>query len=160
MIIPQTLHSVIFVVQSLSRVWLFESPWTAARQASLSSTISWSLCKLMSIEALIPSNHLILCRPLLLASVFPSIRIFSNESALHIQSIGASVSVSVLPMNIQGWNPLRSTGHLGLAKKFVWVYPKMECKNTNECFGQPRKCVLYSGLCLLALKLAMWYFSH
>ena len=73
-------------VQSLSRVWPFATPWTEARQASLSITNSWSLLKLMSIELVIPSNHLILCRPLLLpTSVFPSIRVFSNESVLCIR---------------------------------------------------------------------------
>ena len=73
----------IVVVQSLSRVWLFETPWTAARQASLSFTISQSLLKFMSIELVILSNHLFLCRPLLLwPSIFPSIKVFSNESAL------------------------------------------------------------------------------
>ena len=73
-------------VQSLSRVWLFATPWTAACQASLSITNSRSLPKLMSIESVIPSNHLILCRPFLLpSSIFPSIRVFSNESALHIR---------------------------------------------------------------------------
>ena len=72
-------------VQSLSRVRLFATSGTAAHQASLSITNSWSLPKLMSIEAVMPSNHLILCRPLLLPSIFPSIRVFSNESALHIR---------------------------------------------------------------------------
>ena len=73
-------------VQSLSRVRLFATPWTTARQASLSLTNSRSLLKLMSIESVIPSNHLILCRPLLLLpSIFPSIRVFSNESALRIR---------------------------------------------------------------------------
>ena len=73
-------------VQSLSRVQLFATPWTAARQASLSITNSQSLLKLMSVELVIPSNHLILCRPLLLSpSIFPSIRVFSNESALPIR---------------------------------------------------------------------------
>ena len=73
-------------VQSLSRVWLFVTPWTAARQASLSITNSRSPPKPMSIVSVMPSNHLILCRPLLLLpSVFPSIRVFSNESALHIR---------------------------------------------------------------------------
>ena len=72
-------------VQSLSRVRLFATPWTAARPASLSITNSQSLLKLMSIKSLMPSSHLILCCPLLLlASVFPSIRVFSSESALHI----------------------------------------------------------------------------
>ena len=73
-------------VQSLSHVWLFETPWTAAHQTSLSITNSWSPPKLMSIESVMPSSHLILCRPLLLLpSIFPSIRVFSNESALHIR---------------------------------------------------------------------------
>ena len=72
--------------QSLSHVQLFNTPWTAAHQASLSFTISWSLLKLISIESVIPSNHLILCCPLLLLpSVFPSIKVFSNESVRHIR---------------------------------------------------------------------------
>ena len=73
-------------VQSLSRVWLFANPWTAAHQASLSITNSQSPPKPMSIELVMPSSHLILCRPLLLLpSIFPSIRVFSNESALRIR---------------------------------------------------------------------------
>ena len=73
-------------VQSLSGVQLLATPWTEARQASLSFTISWSLLKLMSIELIMASNHLILCRPLLLLpSIFPSIRVFSNESVLCIR---------------------------------------------------------------------------
>ena len=73
-------------VQSLSHVQLLAIPWTAARQASLSITNSRSLLKLMSIESVMPSNHLILCCPLLLSpSIFPSIRVFSNESVLHIR---------------------------------------------------------------------------
>ena len=73
-------------VQLLSPVRLFMTPWTAARQASLSITNSWSLLKLMSIQSVMPSNHLILYRPLLLLSpTFPSIRVFSNKSALHIR---------------------------------------------------------------------------
>ena len=72
-------------VQSLSHVWLFATPWTAAYQASLSITDSWSLLRLMSIKLVMPSNHLILCHPLLLLpSIFPSIRVISNESVLHI----------------------------------------------------------------------------
>ena len=71
--------------QSLSRVQLFVTPWTAACQASLSITNSWSVLKLMSIESVMPSNHLILCRPLLfLPSIFPSTRVFSNESVIHV----------------------------------------------------------------------------
>ena len=73
-------------VQSLSRIRLFATPWTAARQASPSNTNFRSLLKLVSIESVMPSNHLILCRPLLLLpSIFPSIRVFSNESVLHIR---------------------------------------------------------------------------
>ena len=71
-------------VQLLSHVWLFATPWTATWQASLSINNSWSLLKLMSIKLVMPSNHLILCRPLLLLpSILPSIRVFSNESVLH-----------------------------------------------------------------------------
>ena len=86
-------------VQSLSHVRLFVTPWTAARQASLSITNSQSLLKLMSIESAMPFNHLILCRPLLLPSILPSIRVFSNESALHIRwpkywSFSLSISTS------------------------------------------------------------------
>ena len=73
-------------VQSLSHVQLFVTPWTAAHQASLSITNFWNLLKLMSIESVMPSNHLILCHPfLLLPSIFPSIKVFSNESALRIR---------------------------------------------------------------------------
>ena len=73
-------------VQALSRVWLFVTPWIAARQASLSITNSWSLLKLMPIESMMPSSHLIPCRPLLLLPpIPPSIRVFSNESTLHIR---------------------------------------------------------------------------
>ena len=72
-------------VQSLSQVWLFATPWTAPLQDSLSITNSWSLPKLMSIESVMPSNHLILCRPLFPQPIFPSIRVFSNESVLCIR---------------------------------------------------------------------------
>ena len=79
----------------------FETPWTEACQASLCITNSWSLPKLMSIELVMPSNHLILCHPLLLLpSIFPSIRVFTNESALHIrQPKYWSFSVSISPSN-------------------------------------------------------------
>ena len=92
-------------VQLFSRVRLFATPWTATHQASHSITNSWSLLKLISIESVMPSNHLILCRPLLLLpSIFHSIKVFSNEST-HLasggQSIGVSASTSVLPMNTQ-----------------------------------------------------------
>ena len=88
-------------VQSFSCVRLFATPWIAARQASLSITNSWSLPKLTSIESVMPSNHLILCHPLLLLpSIFPSIRVFSNESALHIRWPKYwSFSFSISPSN-------------------------------------------------------------
>ena len=107
-------------VQLLSRVWLFLTPWIAAHQASLSITNSQSLPKLMSIESVMPSNHLILCRPLLLpSSIFPSIRVFSNESALHIRwpKYWSFCFISVLPVNIQGWFPLRLTGLISMQSK-------------------------------------------
>ena len=89
------------VFQLLNHVWLFETSWTAAHQASLSSTVSQSLLKIMSIESVMPSNHLILCCPLsFLPSIFPSIRVFSNESALHIRwSEYWSFSFSISPSN-------------------------------------------------------------
>ena len=94
-------------------------PWTAARQASLSFTVSQSLLKLMSFELMMPSNHLILCHSLLfLLSIFPSIRVFPNESATSGgQSIGVSASASVLSMNILGWSPLGLSGLISLLFK-------------------------------------------
>ena len=89
-------------VQSLSRVRLFSTPWTAAHQASLSITIFCSLLKFLSIESVMPSNYLILCHPLLLLpSIFPRIRVFSSESVLHIKWPNFGASASVLPVNIQ-----------------------------------------------------------
>ena len=106
-------------IQSLNSVWLFATPWTAC-QASLSIINSRSLLKLMSIELMMPSNHLILCCPLLfLPSIFPNIRVFSNESVVRIsgQSIGTLSSASVLPMNIQDWFLLGLTGLISLQSK-------------------------------------------
>ena len=107
-------------VQSLSCVQLLVTPWTAACQACLSITNSRSLPKLMSIESVMPSNHLIFCHPLLLLpSVFPNIRVFSNESALRIgwQSIAVSASTSVLPMNTEDWSPLGWTGWISISSR-------------------------------------------
>ena len=110
-------------VQSLNRVWLFATSLTAAHQASLSITNSWSLLKLMSIESMMPSNHLILCCPhLLLSSIFPTIRVFSNELALRIRWTNpstTSASTSVLPMDIQDWFPLGWTGWISLQFKSI-----------------------------------------
>ena len=97
----------------------FVTLWTAACQALLSITNSKSLLKLISIESVMPSNHLILCHPLLLPSIFPSIRIFSNESVFTSggQGIGVSASASILPMNIQDWFPLGRAGWLSLQSR-------------------------------------------
>ena len=111
----------IIAVQLLSLAWLFVTPWTAARQASLSFPISWSLLKLMSIELVVPDNHLVLCYLLLLLpSIFPSIRVFSNESVLRIRwpmywsfsfSISPSNEYSVLiSLGWTGWNSFQSKG--------------------------------------------------
>ena len=100
-------------VQLLSRIWLFVTPWTTAHQASLSITSSQSSPKLMPIESVMPSNHLILCRPLLLPpSIFPSIRVFSNESALRIMWPKYwSFSFNISPSN----------EHPGLIFRMYWL---------------------------------------
>ena len=117
---------VLVVVQLLSHVWLFSTPRTAARQASLSFTISRSLLKLISIESVMSSNHLILCFLLLLlpSKSFPALGSFPVSQLFTSggQSIGASSSASVLLMNIQGWFPLGLTGLIwpssGLSRVF------------------------------------------
>ena len=101
-----------FFLQLISCVWLFVTPWTAACQTPVSSTTSWSLLKFMSIELVMLSNHLIVdCPVLLLPSIFPSIRVFSNESA--------PASASVLPMNIHCWFPLELTGLISLLSRVL-----------------------------------------
>ena len=117
----------ITVVQSLCRVWLFVTPWTAARQASVSFTISQKLLKLMSIELVMPSNHLVLCRTFSsclrsfpASGSFPMCQFFASGG----QSIDPSASVSVLPMNTQDWFPLGligliSTQSRGLSRVFA-----------------------------------------
>ena len=107
-------------VKLLSHVWLFANPWTTTCQASLSITNSWSLLKLMSIESVMPSNHLTLCRPLLLclqsfptSGSFPVSQLFASGG----QSIGVSASALVLPMNIQDWFPLGLTSLISLQSK-------------------------------------------
>ena len=119
-----------FLVQSLSHVQLFVTPQTAAHQASLSFTISQSLLKLMSTESVMLSNHhLIPCHPpLLLLSVFPSIKVFPHWVSWLFtsggQSIGVSASALVLPMNIQGWFPLGLTDLicLQISSTTVWKH--------------------------------------
>ena len=107
-------------VQSFSCFWLFAAPWTAACQTSLSVTSYWSLLKLMSIESVMPSNNLILCRPLLcLLQSFPAWGSFPMSQFFTSggQSIGVSASVSILPMNIQDLFPLGWTGWIFLQFK-------------------------------------------
>ena len=116
----QRWRSTISSVQSLSHVWLFVTPWAATHQASLSNTNSRSPPKLMSIESVMPSNHLILCRPLLLQpSILPSIRVFSHESALCIRwpKYWSFSFKSDLPLNTQDWYPLGWTGCISLQSK-------------------------------------------
>ena len=103
----------------LSHVRLFVTPWPVAHQASLSFTVSQSLFKLMSIKSVMPSNHLILCHPLLLLPlIFPSIKVFSNELALHIRWPKYwSFNFSISPSNIQNWFPLGLMGFISLLSK-------------------------------------------
>ena len=106
-------------VSQFSRVWLFVTPWTATLQASLSITNSQSLLKLMCIELVMPSNHLILCRPLFCLQSFSAWGSFlvSQFFTSGGQSIGVSASASVLPVNIQDWFPLGGTGWISLQSK-------------------------------------------
>ena len=137
------------VVQSLSRVLLFATPWTAARQASLSITNSLSLLKLMSVDSVMPSKHLILCHPLLPPSIFPSIRVFSNELALK-ESLGLEKKTTVskalaessnfgenktelmLQPDAPGWLKLPGTYH-PLPRGLITTCPKppTPCSTTN-----------------------------
>ena len=118
-------HLVIIVVQSLGCVWLFVTPQTAAHQATLSFPVSQSLLKFMPIESAMLSDHLVLCcLLLLLPSIFPSVRVFSNESALCIRwpKYWSSALATVLPMNIQAWFPLGLTGWISLPSKGSWKF--------------------------------------
>ena len=129
-------------VQFSSSFWLFETPWTTAHQASLSITNSWSLLKVMSIESVTPSNHLILCHPLLLLpSVFPSIRIFSNEFVLHIRcpkywsfsfSLSPSNEYSVLIFFWVDWLDLLA------------VQGTLKCLLQQECWKASIECSEYT----------------
>ena len=109
---------VVVVVRSLSYIWLFATQWTAAHHASLSFSISWSLLTLTAIKLVMPSNHLIICHPLLLLpSIFPSIRVFVNKSALHIRW-PKYWSFSISPSNeYQDWFPLGLAGLISLLSK-------------------------------------------
>ena len=114
------MHTCNSSVQSLSGVWLFVTPWTAAYQASLSITKSQSPLRLTSIESVMPSSHLILCRPLLLLPpIPPSVTVFSNESALHMRwpKYSSFRFSTVLSKNTQDWFPLEWTGWISLQSK-------------------------------------------
>ena len=141
----------VVVVQLLSGVQFLVTPWTAARQAYLSFTISWSLLKLMSIESVMPSNHLILCCPLLfMPSIFISIRVFSNESVLRIRCPKFwSFSFSVSPPNeYSGWTKMLAASvfqHLNSFQVYPW----------KEYTSSPLEEAKIPGLLLSGLELVM-----
>ena len=125
-------------VQLLSCIRLFVTPWTEARQDSLSITNSQSLLKLMSLELVMPSNHLILCYPLLLPpSIFPASESFQMSQFFTSggQSIGVSASASVLPMNIQDWFRLEWTGWISLQSKGLSRVFSNTTVQKHQCFG-------------------------
>ena len=135
------------VVHSLSHVRLFATAWIAACQASLSFITSQRLLKLLSFESMMPSNHLILCHALLLlSSIFPGIRVFSNELAVSGgQSVNASMSASVLPVNIQGWFPLGSTDvvsllSMGLSRVFSNTTVEKHQSSVLNLYGPTHIC--------------------
>ena len=141
-------------VQSLIWVRLFVTPWTAAHQAPQSITNSQSLLKLVSIESVMPSNHLILYHPLLpLPSISPS-RVFPSELVLLSgdQSIGASASASVLPMNIQDWFPLGWTGWLSLQFKGLSRVFSNTTVQKHQLFGSQLSLWSNSHICIWLLE--------
>ena len=125
-------------VQLLSHVRLFVTPWTAAHQASLSIINSQSSLRLTSIESVMPSSHLILCRPLLLLPpIPPSIRVFSNESTLLMRwpKYWSFSLASVLPMNTQDWSPSEWTGWISLQSKGLWRVFSNTTVQKHQFFG-------------------------
>ena len=135
------LHPRPAVVQLLSHVQFFATPWPAARQSSLSFTISWSLLEFISIELVMLSNHLILCCPLLLclqsftaSQSFPISQFFTSGG----QSIGVSATASVLPMNIRGWFPLGLIGLISLQSQgFSRVFSASQFKGISSSVLSP-----------------------
>ena len=150
-------------VHLLSHVWLFATPWTAAPQASQSFTISWNLLKLMSIESVMPSNHLILCHPLLLPSIFPSIRVFSSESALHIRwpkywSFNFSISPSnkysrLIFFRIDWFDLLAVQGTLK-------SLPQHHNSNASICWCSAFSMVQLSHPYMTTGKTVLWLYGH
>ena len=137
------------VVQWHSNVWLFVTPWTAARQASLPFTIFRSLPKFLFLVSVMPSSHLILWRPLLLPSVFPSIRDFFNGLSVLIRwpnywSFSNSLSSAVLPVNNRGWFPLKLTSLISLLSKGLSRVFSSTTVRKHQFFGAQ-------------LSLCMWY---
>ena len=147
MCLPLTfiLCKIVFSVQ-FSRVQLFATPWITAHQDSLSITNSWSLLKLMSIESVMPSNHLILCcLLLLLPSTFLSIRSFQMSLFFSGQSIGVSASASILPMNTQDWSPLVWISWISLLSKGLSRVFSNTTVQKHQFFGtQPHRPTLTS----------------
>ena len=131
-------------LQSLGCIQLFATPWTVVHQTSLSFTISQNCLKLMSIELVMPSSHLILCHaPLLLPSIFSSIKVFSRESALCISwpKYWSFASASVLPMNTQDWSPLGWPGWISLQSKGLSrVFSNTTVQKTQFFSPQPFYC--------------------
>ena len=144
------------VVQSLSRIQLFATPWPTTCQAPLSFTISQSLLKFMSIDLVMPSNHLILCRPLrLLPSIFPSIRVFSVSQLFESdgQWIGVSASASVLPMNT--WTDLLQDGLVGSPCS---PRDSQESSRTPPFESIDSSALHYTSLCLIDFTRGNLYF--
>ena len=145
-------------VQLLSHVWLFANPWTAAHQASLSITNSQSLLKLMSIESVMPSSHLILCRLLLPPSIFPTIRVFFSESVLPIRwpkDWNFSFSI-VLPVNIQDWFPLGWTGCISLQSKGLSRVFSNTTVQKHQFFWAQLSLITSSNFLILSLGFSMY----
>ena len=150
------------VVQLLSQVQLFATPWVAACQASLSYIVSWTLLKFMSIESVMPSNHLILCHPhLLLSSIFPSIRVFPNESVLRIRwpkysSFSFSISPSnecsgLLSFRIDWFDLLADQGTLKSLLQHHSQKASIQC-SPSEPSGKPMPALS----CMQTLSCSMW----
>ena len=156
------------VVQLLSHVQLFATPWTVPHKASLSFTISWSLLKLMSFESVMPSNHLILCRPLSsclqsfpASEYFPMSQLFASGS----QSTAASASASVLPLNLQDWFPsgfpLGLTGWISLQSKRLSRVFSSTTVQKHQFFGTQPSLWSDSHICTWLLEkttLTIWTF--
>ena len=141
-------------VQSLSRIQLFVTPWTAAHQASLSITISWNLLKLMSIESVMPSNRLIICHLFLSClQSFPVSESFQVSwlFASGCQNIGPSASVSVLPVNIQGWFPLGLTVLILLSRGLSRVFSSTMVRK-HQFFGTKPFLLSSSHICTWLLE--------